>query len=170
MIVGWAILSPLSKYKGWAPGAVGDMTTGARGWILWTSLAIMVADSTVSLIPVILEFVQSALPASMMKKGKIKVPRSPAVPRFRGDSSRDISTSRSIGEEDEMDPEPPERLVPRRWVLWGVGSSIILGTFLVWAVFGAEGIKPWATIIGYLLGGVLSLLGYVSSPLDIVLH
>lgn len=52
MLVGWAVLSPLSKHAGWAPGPVGDMTSGARGWILWISLAIMCADSLVSLLPV----------------------------------------------------------------------------------------------------------------------
>jgi hypothetical protein len=29
----------------------------------------------------------------------------------------------------------------------------------VWAVFGAEGIKPWATLIGFVMGGLLSILG-----------
>ncbi|KAG8897511.1 hypothetical protein FRC00_004156 [Tulasnella sp. 408] len=57
MIVGWAILSPLSKNKGWAPGPVGSMGNGARGWILWVALAIMSAEAVVSLFPVIVEFV-----------------------------------------------------------------------------------------------------------------
>ena len=61
MFVGWAILSPLSKNAGWAPGPVGDMTTGARGWILWISLAIMSTDSLVSLVPVVSELVTKKL-------------------------------------------------------------------------------------------------------------
>lgn len=48
-IVGWGILSPLAKRKGWAPGSVDDWTAGSRGWIMWVSLAIMLADSVVSL-------------------------------------------------------------------------------------------------------------------------
>ncbi len=48
-VVGWAILSPLAKSKGWAPGPVGDWTSGSKGWIVWVSLAIMLADSVVSL-------------------------------------------------------------------------------------------------------------------------
>lgn len=48
-IIGWGILSPLAKSKGWAPGPVDDWTTGSRGWIMWVSLAIMLADSVVSL-------------------------------------------------------------------------------------------------------------------------
>lgn len=48
-IVGWGVLSPLAKAKGWAPGPVHDWETGSKGWIVWISLAIMLADSVVSL-------------------------------------------------------------------------------------------------------------------------
>ena len=48
-IVGWGILSPLAKNKGWAPGPINDWETGSKGWIVWTSLAIMLADAVVSL-------------------------------------------------------------------------------------------------------------------------
>lgn len=48
-VLGWGILSPLAKYKGWAPGDIGDWENGSKGWIVWTSLAIMLADAVVSL-------------------------------------------------------------------------------------------------------------------------
>ncbi|KAI1408144.1 OPT superfamily oligopeptide transporter [Hypoxylon sp. FL1857] len=48
-IVGWGILSPLAKYRGWAPGSIDDWESGSKGWIVWTSLAIMLADAVVSL-------------------------------------------------------------------------------------------------------------------------
>ncbi|PQE07630.1 OPT oligopeptide transporter protein [Rutstroemia sp. NJR-2017a BBW] len=48
-IVGWGILSPLAKNRGWAPGPVKDWETGSKGWIVWISLAIMLADSVISL-------------------------------------------------------------------------------------------------------------------------
>lgn len=48
-ILGWGILSPLAKHKGWAPGKTSDWETGSKGWIVWTSLAIMLADAVVSL-------------------------------------------------------------------------------------------------------------------------
>ncbi|KAI9827136.1 MAG: hypothetical protein M1819_007027 [Sarea resinae] len=48
-IVGWGMLSPLAKHKGWAPGPVSDWATGSKGWIVWVSLAIMLADSVISL-------------------------------------------------------------------------------------------------------------------------
>lgn len=34
MVVGWAMLSPLSKQLGWAPGLVSSTTDGSRGWIV----------------------------------------------------------------------------------------------------------------------------------------
>jgi len=48
-IIGWGILSPLAKYQGWAPGPINDWETGSKGWIVWTSLAIMLADAVISL-------------------------------------------------------------------------------------------------------------------------
>lgn len=48
-IVGWGILSPLAKSKGWAPGPVSDWDQGSKGWIVWVSLATMLADSLINL-------------------------------------------------------------------------------------------------------------------------
>ncbi|KAJ0328197.1 hypothetical protein COL5a_005402 [Colletotrichum fioriniae] len=47
--IGWGFLSPLAKYRGWAPGSIDDWETGSKGWIVWISLAIMLADAIVSL-------------------------------------------------------------------------------------------------------------------------
>ena len=48
-IVGWGMLSPLAKNRGWAPGPVKDWETGSKGWIVWISLAIMLVDSIISI-------------------------------------------------------------------------------------------------------------------------
>ncbi|KAJ3003405.1 hypothetical protein NUW54_g5316 [Trametes sanguinea] len=135
MLVGWGVLSPLAKYSGWAPGPVGDMTTGSRGWILWVSLAIMCSDSVISLVPVMYELLYTKL-----WKG------------FTG--SADGPTGK-----DSKEDETEDRLVPTRWVIWGLCGSIVSGTLLVWLVFGHDGIKPWATFIGFIMGGLLSVLG-----------
>ncbi|KAF9565258.1 OPT superfamily oligopeptide transporter [Agrocybe pediades] len=138
MVVGWAILSPLSKFMGWAPGPVGDMSNGARGWILWISLGIMCADSLVSLLPVALEYIEDAL-----------------RPWRRGYSNISEDHTRFRNEETETE----DRLVPHSWVVSGLVLSISMGTLLVWMVFGAEGIRPWATLLGFILGGLLSVIG-----------
>lgn len=46
---GYGILGPFARRKGWAPGSIGDWKSGATGWILWVSLAIMLGDSLTSL-------------------------------------------------------------------------------------------------------------------------
>lgn len=51
-ILGWAILGPMAQHLSWATGPVDDWKTGAQGWILWVSLAIMVADTVVSFITI----------------------------------------------------------------------------------------------------------------------
>jgi uncharacterized oligopeptide transporter (OPT) family protein len=132
MVVGWGFLSPLAKYHNWAPGPVGDMTIGARGWILWTSLAIMSSDSLVALIPSAWEYV-----------------------------SKLVAHADHVSEHDS-EVETDDRLVPSRWVLWGIACSTTGGILLVWFIFGNEGIKPWATLLSFGLGALLSILGYVA--------
>jgi hypothetical protein len=140
MFVGWAILSPISKHAGWAPGPVGDQTDGARGWILWVALAIMSADSLISVIPVAAEFVEH-------------------ISSFKNWTGPLAGQIDSNGGE----VEPPMRLIPKTWVVAGVIASVCSGTLVIWLVFGNEGIRWWATILGFGLGGVLSLLGYAPS-------
>lgn len=65
----------------------------------------------------------------------------------------------AIPEHEDEEVETADRLVPLSWVYWGLGTSVVVGTFLVWLVFGHDGIKPWATLVGYLIGGLLSILG-----------
>ncbi|CAO2647167.1 Nn.00g080890.m01.CDS01 [Neocucurbitaria sp. VM-36] len=48
-IVGWGILSPLAKHNGWATGDVNDWEHGSRGWIVWISLAALLAECLVKL-------------------------------------------------------------------------------------------------------------------------
>ncbi|EMD33324.1 hypothetical protein CERSUDRAFT_117944 [Gelatoporia subvermispora B] len=136
MLVGWGILSPIATHAGWAQGPVGDMATGARGWILWVSLAIMCADSLVSLLPVVWEVLYLKL--------------------WLGGAKTDDGTEQ---DHEGKESETEDRLVPMRWVTWGLGASVVLGTVLVWLVFGNEGIKPWATLLGFVMGGVLSIFG-----------
>ncbi|KAF5391575.1 hypothetical protein D9757_002385 [Collybiopsis confluens] len=134
MLVGWGVLSPIAKFSGWAPGPVGDMTDGSRGWILWVCLAVMCADSLVSLLPVVWSLV---------------------VDVFVGLRHR---SSAYVEDKDSSETETAERLVPVRWVIAGFCASVGVGIFLIWLVFGHEGIKPAATFAGYIIGSFLSIL------------
>ncbi len=45
----WAILGPIAKDAGWAPGAVMSYADGVRGWLLWPGVALMVAEALTAL-------------------------------------------------------------------------------------------------------------------------
>ncbi|HAN32782.1 MAG TPA: hypothetical protein DCQ06_14405 [Myxococcales bacterium] len=42
-------MGPLAKFSGWAAGPVMDYKTGARGWLLWPGVALMVAEALTAL-------------------------------------------------------------------------------------------------------------------------
>jgi uncharacterized oligopeptide transporter (OPT) family protein len=48
--VGWEILSPIARHYAWAPGTVDYWENGSRGWILWVSLACLLADCVVKIL------------------------------------------------------------------------------------------------------------------------
>jgi hypothetical protein len=103
---------------------------------MWIAVAIMTTDSIVSLLPVVSELVY-ALRASYK------------------------ASETTSGYDLDGETEPPERLVPTRHALWGLLASALLGTLIIRAVFGEDGIKAWATLVGFVLAALLSVLGYV---------
>ena len=48
-IFAWAILGPLAKNMGWAPGPIGSYSDGAKGWVLWPGVALMVSEAMMAL-------------------------------------------------------------------------------------------------------------------------
>lgn len=48
-VLGWAILSPLAALNQWVTGPADDAETGSRGWVMWISLSILLADTLVNL-------------------------------------------------------------------------------------------------------------------------
>lgn len=140
--MGWAVLSPLATKKGWVTVPVRDMAIGARGWILWVALAIMCTDALVSLLPVFLKICWDTF---------LRQHNSPF----------DFPLKES---------ESEDRLVPNTWVMGGLVFSTACGTLLVWLIFGSEGIKPWATFLGFVLGGMLSIIGLVTIVLLVIIN
>jgi Flp pilus assembly protein TadB len=48
-VIGWGILSPIAKKKGWAPGPVDQWQDGSQGWIIWIALGVLLGDSIVGI-------------------------------------------------------------------------------------------------------------------------
>ncbi|WRT69026.1 uncharacterized protein IL334_006009 [Kwoniella shivajii] len=159
MLVGWAVLSPLSKHLGWAPGPVGSTTEGARGWILWVALAIMIAESIISLLPITISSASTLIRHYRQRSTGPRIFQPSSSPRSSNVTDDDYYDPLDENEDDDPEVEPPERLVPMSWIKVGLVSSSILGVGLVWAVFGKDGIHPWATALGLVLASMLSLIG-----------
>ena len=183
-IVGWGILSPLAKSKGWAPGPVKDWENGSKGWIVWISLAIMLADSIVSLGWLILKpLIQYVRPQVTGLWGRVRSSGwenlSPFGVSTKGytallghassstSSTQEISTpqhrlrSKSAATEDTDLPDvdaPPEHLVKNRIVFIGLLASIVFCILAIHLTFGD--IMPlYATITAVLMALVLSIMG-----------
>jgi len=173
-IIGWGILSPLAKYKEWAPGPVNDWETGSRGWIIWVSLGIMLSDSVVSLSGLILEPI---IKSFWWRYGKVSGSgeeyerlmgggRGGGGCGERGDgawglrrrrsSMRSRMSERGNGSPEEEDA-PEEHLVPTKTVVIGLLASGLLCAVAVKVVFSM--VPLYAIVIAFLLALILSVMG-----------
>ncbi|ETS79156.1 hypothetical protein PFICI_09009 [Pestalotiopsis fici W106-1] len=185
-VVGWGILSPLAKHMGWAPGPVSDWETGSKGWIVWVSLAIMLADSVVSLSYIAFRpLVQNApsYVASVRQKlqhGSVKgLFRSQSTGytavRMSEDDPRDSTAGRNslsqllpnptFQQDDDhelrewdQDDAPPEQLVGSKTVSIGLVLSILICVASIHITFG-DLVPLYANIIAILMALVLSIMG-----------
>lgn len=132
--LGWGILAPLAKNMGWAEGEIDDWKTGAQGWILWVSLAVMMSDSVVSFITVT---TQSAL----------------KFYRYE----HELENDDAVEEEDkELDQK---YLVGTKTVIVGLALSTILCVALMVHLFGTEIVPIYSLVIAIVLAMLLSVLG-----------
>ncbi|KAH8921557.1 OPT superfamily oligopeptide transporter [Atractiella rhizophila] len=133
-LVGWGILSPIAKNKGWAPGPVSSSSDGARGWILWPALAILLSESILSLSLVFASYLSSRL-----------------------QKRRQTSTYHTVSYEQEVEEKADEPSLGV--VAWGLGASFVVCVALVKVVFGEEGIAWWACFIALILACAFAILG-----------
>lgn len=129
MLVGWAFLVPLAKHTGWAPGPVSSNADGAKAWIVWPALAIMTAESVLSLASVALFTL-----------------------------ARSRRAKRDERSDDDDDDDTAEE-VSLKLVVAGLGAASIFCVAATAAIFGSEGIKWWATAIALVLACAFSILG-----------
>lgn len=187
-LVGWGVLSPLAKNRGWAPGPVDDWETGSKGWIVWISLAIMMADAIVSLgyiagRPIYLNGGDWLAEArSRLSKGSWKAlvrpdQSSQAYSRLESEGADFFMvtfhsssnayerpdtehSSRPTSKQSEL-PEPdapPEHLVSERTVWIGLGLSLAACVIMVRIVFG-DLVPLYANVLALPIALVLSLMG-----------
>ena len=128
-ILGWGILAPLSKSKGWAPGEIGDWKSGGRGWILWISLGIMLADCVVGLCVVTI--------TTMVNLHRHRYERV-----LNGDKEEDA---------------PEDQRVSNTVTIAGLVASCVLCIIAVKFVF--DGVPIYAIIVAIAIALVLSVLG-----------
>lgn len=168
-ILGWAVLSPLAKYRGWASGDVGDWNTGSKGWIVWVSLAIMLVDAIVSLGWLILKptiwygrTYGTGFVRNVRENGLSAYIRGLTYPKTRGYSPVNLEDPPlAVSDKTERDEEydaPPEHLIGIRTTLIGLALSLGFCIFAVQSSFA--GIIPVGlTTLALLLALLLSIMG-----------
>lgn len=173
-LLGWAVLSPLAKFKGWASGDVGDWNTGSKGWIVWISLAIMLADAIVSLGWLLLRpaiwytrVYGPDLLRTLKEKGLKHSIASITDPSKRGYSPVNLSdpltrttTGKSATEysNDEDYDAPPHHQIGIKTTLIGLVLTL---AFCVFAIqYSFAGIIPIGlTVLALILAMLLSIMG-----------
>ncbi|KAI8321233.1 OPT superfamily oligopeptide transporter [Martensiomyces pterosporus] len=139
-VVGWGILSPIAKHEGWAPGPVSNWKTGSRGWILWVSLAVMIAESLVSL---------GLVAVKELRNAYVRAVAQEASGAGRTDDDNE--------DEDEDDGEVDPRFLVPGWVIWG---GLLVSTLLCMGVVKAIFNVPlYDTLIAVILACPLAVLG-----------
>ncbi|KAG0056584.1 hypothetical protein BGZ83_004366 [Gryganskiella cystojenkinii] len=156
-IVGWGILSPVVTNKKWVTGPVGSSTSGARGWILWISLGVMIAEAVVSLLGVIV----LSLIAHYRRRIRTKrrEARRAALEASAAQTGADIDAFSVDNEDEEDDDAPIDQLVPLKIWVCGLILSCALCLLLIWVVFRHERMPVYATLLAVVLGCLLSVLG-----------
>lgn len=178
-VVGWGILSPLAKANGWAPGPVDDWEHGSKGWIVWISLAIMLADAVVSLgwliLRPIIEISREYYPRmrDSLSRGTVQsdlrlLLRSSTTStgyntvgcRDSDDhdaSSNDIVKTKSAQDAPEPDAPPEHQIGPRVTI---VGLVLSLGVCVGAVHYAFSSLIPLRlTVLSLVLALILSIMG-----------
>ena len=175
--------------RGWAPGPVGDWEKGSKGWIVWISLAIMLADSIINLawlagrplITRVCGYIKNCVGITKQKWKKINkrpvheyaalvetreeaTTPSPSLggsrqqhPNTRGAIFRKRTQSGEHNELPEIDA-PPEQLINRRTVMFGLTASLLFCMVTIRFVFGKL-VPLYAITTAVIMALPLSVMG-----------
>jgi OPT family oligopeptide transporter len=173
-VLGWGVLSPLAKARGWAPGPVDSWEDGSKAWIVWVSLAIMLADSIVSLGWLVVKPAVAVAPSLVREVVNSRVGRwiaskssavtdrhnynysalQPTEESVQTDSAQATNKSEIEEEEDAR----PSQLISMRTVLILLPLTLILNVICMHIVFGNV-ISPLLSSLATLLAVLLSIMG-----------
>ncbi|EED21634.1 TMEM1 family protein, putative [Talaromyces stipitatus ATCC 10500] len=152
-IIGWGILSPITKTYGWAPGPIDDMENGIRGWLVWVSMACLLGDASIRIIHgVVMLFLQfrawrrSSLPSSRSVPHTL----SPSLGNITGDEEENRSRQSLLEEhssftnDDAPDINIESNAIPnddvvtnKSLMFWSLGSTFLC-VVCTYAVFKLE--------------------------------
>ncbi|OGM48536.1 oligopeptide transporter [Aspergillus bombycis] len=153
-VLGWGILSPFAKARGWAPGPVDSWEDGSKAWIVWVSLAIMLADSISSW--------ASGFPAGSAEAHRHDYISYSALSPISEESSIPshlpaLLAGRRAEATDEEDA-PPSQLISTRTVIILLPLTLILNVICMHFVFG-DVMSPLLSSLATLLAVLLSVMG-----------
>jgi OPT family oligopeptide transporter len=178
-ILGWAVLSPLAKIKGWAPGEIDDWENGSKGWVVWISLAIMLADAIVSLGYISIRPLSrySSVSFSTIAAGWSRILKTTPrreyalIPDVDDDeaNTRHLPTEVHTSVYDSGEPNdsggsiapedaPPHQQINTRSVCLGLISSVLLCVVTTHITFG-DLVPLYAIVIAVFMALVLSIMG-----------
>ncbi|KAJ5247419.1 hypothetical protein N7468_002402 [Penicillium chermesinum] len=171
-VLGWGILSPLAKSRGWAPGPVDSWEDGSKAWIVWVSLAIMLADSLVSLgwlvikplvfrTPQFLAFLRSTQFGQWIELRLRSRSSGHSYINYSAlDSSRPSTGNEEYGTRvaDDDEDAPPSQLISTRTVVILLPLTLILNVICMHYVFG-DIVPPQLSVLATLLAVLLSIMG-----------
>lgn len=168
-VVGWAVLSPLAKSRGWAPGPVDDWENGSKGWIVWISLAIMLADALVSLAYLAFRSARQYFPqvrGLLPRRVKTLLGARPhagyTLVSTDGDGDPDHTAASGSGASAaadlDEDDAPADQQIGDRTVAVGLALSILFCIGCIRFVFG-DLVPLYATVTAVFMALVLSIMG-----------
>jgi OPT family oligopeptide transporter len=169
-VLGYGVLSPLARRKGWAPGPVDDWETGSKGWIVWISLAIMLSDSLISLGWLVLRPTIRHGPAlitrfrTMLRDSTLREVITFQAHNTSGYSPLQIEDAddqhrwpRSVSRDPDYDA-PPSSLISNRTTIIGLILSSVLCVGAVHYTF-ANLIPLGLTFLALIFAMLLSVMG-----------
>lgn len=144
-VLGWGVLSPLAKYKRWAPGDTASWDDGSKGWIVWVSLSIMLADSVINL-------------AWLIAKPIITSTKLREIIRGRIGFKEAVQSAQHHGLDDDEDDVPSQHLISTRTVLILLPATLVLNVVCIHLAFPGTITLP-LTLLATLLALILSVMG-----------